>query len=373
MNTTRMWLMLVALALAIPSALADDALERRIDRQLKALDQPDANRRRMAATILGSIGAPAKRAAESLQLTATDKEPPVREAAALALGKIGADDPASIKILSNLSDDGSADVRVAALRSLSALGAKARSALIPIGVERLRDVDEAVRIEAVDALRACGQPAVAPLVEALADGKNKIVRRGAARALEGMGDAAVPAIDALAAALDDKDSYVRLYAGRALGEIGSPAVAKLAAALDDDGPKRQLVLEVLGTVGPAAKAAVPKLIGLTDPKKHKDAKLRTAAIFALGRMGAPSKETIAALSRALGDPEPGVRGQACAAVGGLGKPGLELMPRLRALFDGDKDDLVVDFAAEAMHDLARSSGDEKLQKRIRDLIQNKRR
>jgi HEAT repeat protein len=102
----------------------------------------------------------------------------------------------------------------------------------------------------------------------------------------------------LAAALADKNLNARYFAASTLKEIGAPsapAVPALIKALSShpvtepglDGPQRyykdarSVVAEALGSIGPAAKAAVARLRELAA--KDEEAEVRDAAADALKR------------------------------------------------------------------------------------------
>ena len=105
---------------------------------------------------------------------------------------------------------------------------------------------------------------LAGATRALSD-PDAVVRGLAARELRGMGAAAAPAVDALAARLKDPDRVVRMAAAEALASIGpkaAPAVPALIAAAgvaDENLNVLRACAEALGAIGPAAKAALPVL------------------------------------------------------------------------------------------------------------------
>jgi HEAT repeats len=83
---------------------------------------------------------------------------------------------------------------------------------------------------AADALGHIGQPAVAPLADALTD-PDPSVRLQACRALAYMGAKAANAVPALERALSDSDSTVREQAAIALGQIGAAAEPAVPALM----------------------------------------------------------------------------------------------------------------------------------------------
>jgi len=113
---------------------------------------------------------------------------------------------------------------------------------------------------AATALSKAGEPAVAPLIEALQD-EPIIVRQGAAMALGEIGDPR--ALEALAARLEDESHLVRQVAAIALGKLGAvEALAPLLRALDDESEiVRRAAVNALGMLGdPRALPALERLV-----------------------------------------------------------------------------------------------------------------
>jgi hypothetical protein len=103
---------------------------------------------------------------------------------------------------------------------------------------------------------------VEELVETLAEGES-VARRGAIRALGGVGAEARGAVADLIHALHDPEPSVRTQAARALGQMGpaaAQAVPALAQALwGNDVPLVYEAVQALGRMGPAAREAAPDL------------------------------------------------------------------------------------------------------------------
>ena len=145
----------------------------------------------------------------------------------------------------------------------------------------------------------------------------------AAIALAAKGASAVPF---LIAALDDKESQVRLLAAWALGEIGDERSAgALALRLGDgDGFVRAAAMTALVQTGPSAVNA------LLEALTAEDAYPRQLAACALGAIG--DRRATGGLSALVEDGEPGVRRAVAEALGRIG--GLEATGPLDRLLGG---------------------------------------
>ncbi|MDO9537243.1 MAG: HEAT repeat domain-containing protein [Thermoplasmata archaeon] len=86
--------------------------------------------------------------------------------------------------------------------------------------------------EARIALENIGEAAVEPIIQALLNSKNSIIRWRAAEALGHIGDAR--AIEPLIQALADKETSVQWRAIEALADIGEPAIDSLYFAVENE-------------------------------------------------------------------------------------------------------------------------------------------
>ena len=109
---------------------------------------------------------------------------------------------------------------------------------------------------AATALSKAGEPAVAPLIEALQD-EQVIVRQGSAMALGEIGNHS--ALEDLVARLKDESHLVRQVAAIALGKLGSlEALDPLLRAIGDESEiVRRAVVNALGMIGD--ECALPAL------------------------------------------------------------------------------------------------------------------
>jgi HEAT repeat protein/lysophospholipase L1-like esterase len=201
-----------------------------------------------------------------------------------------------------------------------------------------------------------------PLLEALKDPSEER-RAAAARGLATLGEAAAPAVSALATALEDSSHLVRAAAAWALGDVG-PAAASAVPALvpllrDRDPFVRAGAAFGLGGIGAAAKPSIPGLIaGLSDLDERvrwraadalakiglepdstdllvplvRDAAGpgRGLAAEALGRLGPEARVAVPELIAATSDPRPDVRWRAIWALGQIGPTAVAAVPTLRA-------------------------------------------
>src|SRR5262249_1166352 len=123
------------------------------------------------------------------------------------------------------------------------------------------------------------------------------VRYQGARALvridrTGCLDLALPALAALPKEEREDDGI----ALRALGEVGAEAVPALVEWVQGGGGRRRrLAAEDLGTIGPAARDAVP---ALREAMGHDDVKVQVAAAGALSRI-APDAASASRLAEVL--------------------------------------------------------------------------
>ena len=193
-------------------------------------------------------------------------------------------------------------VRLNALYALGAAGEAAIGHLLPLLQEGADyfDRNQVLNVNHVaDALAPIGAPAVAPLVEALADPAEH-VRASAAYGLGEMGAGASGAVDALIVAVRDDTAPVQFHAISALGMIGEP-VAPIVDALIP-------VLDSEDGGEPLFEVGVTR------------SQLRNVAVQALIRIDARTPEATAALARAVTDREPYVAAFAGEQLRRIGTP-----------------------------------------------------
>ncbi len=172
------------------------------------------------------------------------------------------------------------------------------------------------------------------LIEALRDQEHaKFLRRWVPGALEDLGPAAAAAAPALVASFRDKDK--RHEASYALSGMGVAAVPALMAGLSDESEwARARVLNVLGMIGPAARAALPAVVELLGDAADN---VRTKAVFALGRIGSLPDETVARLAQAMQDRSFDVRLEAMHAIVKIGPAASAAAPALVSLLNRNEE------------------------------------
>jgi HEAT repeat protein len=239
-------------------------------------------------------------------------------------------------------------VRVQAARALAALP-PAPEIMGPIWEKAFADADDTTVLHALDAMAALGPPAVPRLIDAL---KREKARIHVAYILGKLGPAAAPATEALAKLVDDKDERVANEAIVALANIGpgaKDAVPTLTRALQQgESVNAHAIVYALGKIGPDAAEAEPVLTKLLGDSKRC---LAIASAWALVHIRPASAEVAAialpVLMSGLADSTPMVRQCAAEALGGLGPAAKEAIPALQKAKD-DEDKSVRAAAAKAI-------------------------
>jgi len=236
------------------------------------------------------------------------------------------------------SEDTETDTETDIERELIALGPKA----VPRLAEALADSGEivGVRTSLPWILGEIGGPdALEALVAALKD-KNPIVRGEAAKGLGWMCNpkAVPPLLDTLE---NDDSARARAVAAWSLGRIGDRRAAEpVVAALGDAAKEvRRSAARALGDLGDR-RAVEPVAAALGDAVKE----VRWWAAHALGALGDP--RAVPALVAALKDTEADVRREAVNALGEIGDP--RAVPALVESLEKDSEELVRCTAAGAL-------------------------
>lgn len=203
--------------------------------------------------------------------------------------------------------------------------------------------------------------AVPVLVEAMSDSRDMNAQIVAGRAADSLSPAVIPVLvqylkppSATGAAWGVQNNAFRMRSGAIdlLGRMGpnaKAAVPALIQALEDKRmPERGEAARSLGWIGPEAKAAIPALkSSLQDP----DASLRLESLVALARIDHQDESHIAALSECLKNESASVRIAAVRALGGLGDRAKPAVPELRRLALNDDDQSVLREVIQALEAL----------------------
>jgi HEAT repeat protein len=177
--------------------------------------------------------------------------------------------------------------------------------------------------------------AIPALVAALST-DDVAVQTNAAYSLAQMGPSALPA---LLKVVREATPAVRLAAVQGLGQMrdnAAPAVPDLLELLEAPGSAAALrvgVCETLGAIGATASTACPALRTVT---RDKDARVRRAAVIALGNIGKGEPETVQSLIAALDDSEV-VAVPAAIALGQLGSPARPAVAHLLRILERPKE------------------------------------
>jgi HEAT repeat protein len=201
------------------------------------------------------------------------------------------------------------------------------------------------------------------LIETL-ESKDSWFRFCAFRELADMGASAQPALPALVKAVERGDSQEQGALSTVSKAAGTKSVPALTNALASrNATVRQSVAEILGEMGPDARAAIPFLEARLDDAEplvvlqtayalrkvdgqthgavavmvkllaHGNAEIRAGAAAVLGEFGDESSEAVPALLRTLGDASPQVRAMSARALGMIGPAARPAIPLLLLLLD----------------------------------------
>jgi HEAT repeat protein len=281
---------------------------------LQALNDPNPEKRRMAASVLARKGGNRlNEVGPALKAMFQDPEPRVALAAAeafLRLNQTSADAfPSVLPLLRTALKDPNPAVRLQALKvfgSSQAPVGPAQAEWAALCREGLKDPEVRVRIQAIGGMRSDvyreKDNRVALLV-ALRD-PEKSVRQTAAWGLSWYGPEAREAVPLLLEMLRaGPDAGTRTTAAFALGRVGreDPEVANAlreALAAKEKAASRSIVIGALGMLGEVAKPAAPLLL---EALQDRETQVRDAALDAVSRMGLDASVVVPPLLEMLGN------------------------------------------------------------------------
>jgi HEAT repeat protein len=225
---------------------------------IEGLKSPNAKIRAACCLVLSKLGPAAKPAVDALVVAATDASPDVGAAAIDALGLIGPVGKPAIPTLALALKNGEFSIRFSAKYALARIGKPAMPTLIQL-LKSKNDDEVEVAIEVLQEMKVNVEEATQPLM-ALLDSKNDRVAVKAANALGVIGKPARKATPKLIALLS-RDYETALQARNALKGIGQPAVPDLIRALSNENPQvRSEAASVLGLIGKDARPATEPLM-----------------------------------------------------------------------------------------------------------------
>ena len=224
----------------------------------------------------------------------------VVQAGYAAVRKIGA---AALPTLMAALEEKNHNASRFAIRALESMGSDARSA-VPALLKAMKNEDVKTReltIEAVRMIDSRARGFVPALIEALKDEDAHIRYLAAIRLRErGTVEDAKPAIPALLEALRDKESNMRAEALVTLNSVGAgkEGVSAVSRLLQDENDQVfALALEYLGRLKPEEiKEAIPALIMVLKDEKNG---YRAFAARILGSIGPAARDAVPALTQAL--------------------------------------------------------------------------
>ena len=281
---------------------------------VRLFDDIDASVAAAATEAVGLMGSRASRALPDLNEMLLHKDDRVRVAAATSIGMLGSRASKSAALLGAQLHDENPEVRASSAQSLGQMGARASDQSSQL-VQTLNDVDARVRDAASDALVNIGKDAVAPLISSLTKGE-PIFLQAVVDTLGKLGTVAVPQlIERLHKS--NVPILVRRYSALALARIGTTdkrVIPALIESLDDVEPDVRIsAIDALGQIGPAAGAAIPKIISLSSDQRE-PLVVRESAISGLARIAPQSKAVNEALVAAVTDGNPRIYDAAIAAL-----------------------------------------------------------
>jgi HEAT repeat protein len=247
------------------------------------------------------------------------------------LGRLG--DPRAVEPLIVVLKWESPHARQEAAKALARIGdQRAIGPLInSFRVESGDTEDITAWLDAAEALTRIGEPALGPLVAALAD-EHWLVRASSAIALGQLGD--LRAVVPLVATLSDTELQVRLDATEALSKLGDPDAIDAVTALLNDPAEHELVrAQAARALGQLVRGEVlaPLVSALDDPSVD----VRCQALYALAESAGPVAVDLL-LARTT-DPNTYVRHAAVTALGRVGDE--SLIPLLERIAQHDQGEL----------------------------------
>jgi HEAT repeat protein len=328
-----------------------------------------------ACLVLAELGTDAADAVPELGEVVKHGDPDVRLEALLALGHIGkAAAAVTPQILERLDKDTFPHVRVAAAYTLASIGSASPEAKKSLLAAQQAD-DSLLRLVSAWALAELypeDEPYVDRAVElvlAALSSSDAALKSAGARILVELPPGERPLVaKRLVAALDASDPSAVANVIDALAAFGPKSVPEIMPALQKPGLRRY-ALRVLNHLGPqVAATAVPALLKTLD-QLNDDAEaveFRREAHFLLAQIGPAAKEAVPYLIGGLDAQNEEVRSSAAYALGKIGPDAREALPRLRQMIEGDSNEKLRRLAVWTV--LRLSPGNPRLQARALPIL-----
>ncbi len=239
--------------------------------------------RREAIQSLGYFRTTDSRVYKALAIALSDEDPKVRRTSAEVLRELGASASILNEITAALKDPDSY-LRSDLLRAMQKLDSAELEGVVHPVAELLKDDRASVREQAIGVIRAAG-PAGAEvlpaLTKALSDTSNNVIV-GAIRTLDALGpEHARNALPELLELIKGESFRSTGAVARIMVTIGDPAIPSLIELLSHNNYEvRARSASILGSFGPAAKEAVPRLTSIYQDENEHEA-VRRNAYFAV--------------------------------------------------------------------------------------------
>jgi HEAT repeat protein len=331
---------------------ADGAIRRLLPELTAALTNPDSQGVEQVLKLLARIGPEAGGAVPGVLDVLKSNRITLRQAAIKTLGQIRNPAELVVPALTAALTDPSQKVRCDALHALRAVGPGA-AVSVPRILELVREPEpREVRLGATSALGPIRvtTPAVITALSALLNGDAEAVAREAGCALAQLGQ---PGAAVLVKAMKSSNGKVRHHAAIAVRVMTSPEEAVIADLVEAARPDLAIASTLAASLvcfGPAAVPAIPMLLGLaaSPDRWHRFHAART-----LGTIGKAARTAVPTLQSLLADRHDDVRGAAGEALAAVA-PGTEGLAALCRLLT-DREDWVRRSAARALGEHCRSA------------------
>jgi HEAT repeat protein len=269
-----------------------------------------------------------------------DPEVLVREEGILVLADLGPAAKDAIPELTKLLKDEHLAVRFKSATALAKIDRQLGKTVVPMlceGAKQGGALDRAQAVQLLGQMGADAKDGCETLLESLND-PDANVRHFASQALNQIGEAAIPTVQA---ALAHKDVTLRRQAAETLGRMGArakPAAPALTELLkDDDRLTRVKAAQALWWIDQRVAVVIPVL---AESMQDKDVTVRRAANTALYQIQPRPKEALPAFLAALKDEDALMRVQSAQAVWEIDHKADEVMPALLDVLKHSKDQMI---------------------------------